>query len=132
MMPREREQRPRLLIADDDATLAQTMRDILEEEFSVEVARDGSEAIDRVRASQPDVLVIDAEMPHLDGYAACRALRCDPQTADLPIIMVTGRTEPGAVVAAFEAGATDYLAKPFSLSQLRARTTTCLMRRRAS
>lgn len=124
--------RPRLLIAEDDATLAETMRDVLEEDFSVDVARDGNEAIARARANQPDVLVIDVRMPRLDGFAACRALRRDPRTASLPIILVTGHTEPEMATAAFAAGATDYLPKPFSVSQLRARATTCLLRRRAS
>ena len=131
-MPHETEGRPRLLIAEDDAVLAETMRDVLEEDFSVGVASDGSEAVSRAQDEQPDVLVIDARMPHMDGLAACRALRRNPGTADMPIIMVTGDSEPTMMGQAFAAGATDYLQKPFSVSQLRARAATCLMRRRAS
>lgn len=131
-MPQETNWRPRLLIAEDDPTLAETMRDVLEEDFSVDVARDGSEAVARARAYQPDILVMDAQMPRLDGFAACRALRRDPRTAGLPIIMVTGLSRPEAASAAFAAGATDYLQKPFSISQLRARATTWVMRKQAS
>ncbi|MFN8635018.1 MAG: response regulator [Chloroflexota bacterium] len=124
--------RPRLLIAEDDHDLAETMRDVLEEDFAVGVARDGSEAVCRVRAERPDVLVIDARMPRMDGFDACRAIRHDPRTADLPIIVVTGESGAGVAAAAFAAGATDYLPKPFSVSQLRTRARTCLLRHRAS
>ncbi|MCC7372639.1 MAG: response regulator [Chloroflexi bacterium] len=131
MLP-ETEHRPRLLIADDDPTLAETMREVLEEDFAVEVTSDGSEALARAQQDRPDVLVIDAQMPRMDGLRACRALRRDPRTADLPIIMVTGCTGPEFVREAFAAGVTDYLPKPFSISQLRARATTWLLRQRAS
>ena len=124
--------RPRLLIAEDDAALAETMREVLEEDFSVHVTGNGTSAVSQARTDQPDVLVIDARLPQMDGFEACRVLRLDPATANLPIIMVTGDSAPGLAHAAFEAGATDYMQKPFSISQLRARATTCLMRRRAS
>jgi putative two-component system response regulator len=130
-MSAETDRRPRLLIADDDRALAETMRDVLEEDFAVGLAADGNEAVARARDERPDVLVIDARMPRLDGFDACRALRHDPRTADLPIIMVTGGTEPTLATEAFAAGATDYLPKPFSISQLRSRARTCLLRRLA-
>jgi DNA-binding response OmpR family regulator len=123
--------RPTLLIAEDDQALAETMREGLEEDFTVGVAVDGTDAVARARDACPDVMVLDARMPRMDGFEACRALRLDPRTANLAIIMVTGGTEPALASAAFEAGATDYLSKPFSMSQLRARAQTCLLRRRA-
>jgi CheY-like chemotaxis protein len=131
-MPPEFLHRPRLLIAEDDVALAQTMRDVLEEDFVVQVTHNGAEAIAEARDHRPDVLVIDAQMPHMSGFEACRILRLDPQTADLPIILVTGDAAPSMMHAAFAAGATDFMQKPFSISQLRARATTCLMRRRAT
>jgi len=130
-MPMHAHRRPTLLIAEDDCALAETMREVLAEDFTVKVAADGDDAVAQARSERPDLLVLDAGMPHLDGLGACRALRHDPRTADLPIIMVTGRTEPGHARAAFDAGATDYLPKPFSISQLRSRARTCLLRRRA-
>lgn len=108
------------------------MREVLEEDFTVELATDGREAVQRAHDEHPDVIVIDARMPRMNGFDACRALRRDPRTADLPIIMVTGASEPGTASAAFDAGATDYLPKPFSISQLRARASTWVLRRRAS
>jgi len=76
-------------------------------------------------------MVMDEKMPRLDGLAACRALRDDPMTADLPIIMVTGNSAPDAARAAFAAGASDFLPKPFSISQLRTRARTLLLRSQA-
>jgi two-component system phosphate regulon response regulator PhoB len=129
-MPLNQSERPRLLIAEDDETLAETMRDVLEEDFAVDVATDGDQAVARVRDGRPDVMVIDARMPLMNGFDACRAIRRDLRNADLPIIMVTGGTEPALASVAFDAGATDYLPKPFSISQLRSRARTCLLRRR--
>jgi two-component system, OmpR family, phosphate regulon response regulator PhoB len=120
--------RPRLLIAEDDPSLAEVMREVFEDDFRVDVAADGSEAISQARSGRPDVMVLDAKMPRLDGLAACRAFRRDPATADVPIIMVTASPAPEAARAAFDAGATDYLAKPFSVSQLRSRARTLLLR----
>lgn len=108
------------------------MREVLEEDFAVDVAANGTEAVARARDERPDVVVMDAEMPAMNGLDACRVLRHDPRTADLPIIMVTGGTEPGLASAAFAAGATDYLPKPFSISQLRSRAMTCVLRQKVS
>lgn len=125
------DERPRLLIAEDDRDLAETMREVLEEDFAVDMAVNGTEAVARAHDGHPDVVVMDARMPMMNGLDACRVLRHDPRTADLPIIMVTGGTEPGLASAAFDAGATDYLPKPFSISQLRSRAMTCVLRRQA-
>jgi len=131
-MPTGLDERPRLLIAEDDSDLAETMREVLEEDFAVDVAVNGSEAVALAHEEHPDVVVMDARMPKMNGFEACRALRDNPETADLPIIMVTGGTEPELASAAFDAGATDYLPKPFSISQLRSRARTCLLRRLVS
>ena len=120
--------RPCILIAEDDQSLAETMRDVLEEDFAVETAADGQEALSVARRVHPDVMVLDARMPRLDGLSACRKLREDPATADVPIILVTGEDPATAASQAFDAGATDFLPKPFSISQLRARATVCAMR----
>ncbi len=124
--------RPCILIAEDDQSLAETMRDVLEEDFAVETAADGQEALSVARRVHPDVMVLDARMPRLDGLSACRKLREDPATADVPIILVTGEDPATAAPQAFDAGATDFLPKPFSISQLRSRARTCLLRRRVS
>ena len=124
--------RPRLLIAEDDVTLAAAMRNVLEEDFAVHVTCNGTDTVAQARHQRPDILVMDARMPQMDGLEACRALREDPGTADLPIIMVTGDSGQAMVGAAFAAGATDFMQKPFSISHLRARAVTHVMRSRAS
>jgi DNA-binding response OmpR family regulator len=124
--------RPRLLLAEDDPSLAALMREILQDDFCVDLAADGRQALKLAHDGLHDVMVLDARMPHMDGFAACRALRRDPTTADLPIIMVTGNCGPESAAAAFDAGATDYLQKPFSISQLRSRARMLLLRRQVS
>jgi len=127
-MSLEMQARPRLLIADDDHDLAETMREVLEEDFAVDVTENGSDAVALALDERPDIVLMDARMPKMSGLEACRELRHDPRTADLPIIMVTGGSEPGLASAAFDAGATDYLPKPFTVSQLRSRAMTCVLR----
>lgn len=131
-MQQQTNDRPRLLIAEDDAALGDMMVAALEDAFSVDLATDGSDALDKVRAARPDVILLDGKMPRMGGLAACRALRADPATRDLPVLFVTGDDGPESAQAAFAAGASDFLAKPFSLAQLRSRAETLLMRRRAS
>jgi DNA-binding response OmpR family regulator len=123
--------RPRVLLAEDDPSLAALMRESLEDDFRVDVAADGTQAVKLAHDGHPDVMVLDARMPRMDGFATCRALRRDPMTADLPIMMVTGSSLPETAAAAFAAGATDYLPKPFSISQFRSRARTLLLRRRS-
>ena len=96
------DERPRLLIAEDDHDLAETMREVLEEDFAVDVAENGSDAVELARDERPDVVVMDARMPKMSGLDACRALRHDPRTADVPIIVVTGGSEPELASAAFD------------------------------
>ena len=131
-MPDSVADRPRLLLAEDDPSLAVLMRESLEDDFRVDVAADGTQALKLAHDGHLDVMVVDARMPRMDGFATCRALRRDPRTADLPIMMVTGSVEPETATAAFAAGATDYLPKPFSVSQLRSRARTLLLRHRSA
>lgn len=122
------QERPRALVADDDSALVELMRDVLREEFTVETATNGSDAMEKARRTRPDIVVVDAVMPEMNGYQTCRALRRRSETASVPIIMVTGKSGPAEARRAFRAGATDYLPKPFSPSQLRARAHVCLLR----
>ena len=120
--------RPRILIADDDRSLLGRMSAILGKDFATVTASNGSDAVEKARRTRPDIIVVDAEMPRMDGYRVCRALRDRAETARVPIIVVTDKTSPSDARDAFAAGASDYLAKPFSISQLRARADTWFMR----
>ena len=123
---RQQPRRRRALIADEDPSVVCLLQRVLVDDFEVTVAANGQAAVDLVGTCQPDAIVLDLEMPVLDGFGACRTIRAaHPQ---IPIVIVSGRTDEDAVRLAFEAGATDYLAKPFTSSQLRARLQACLLR----
>jgi CheY-like chemotaxis protein len=108
--------------------IVELLRDALGDDFRVETASDGGEAVRKAARSHPDVVLVDAAMPKMNGYEACRALREQPETAATPIIMVTGQSSPSDTRRAFRAGATDLVPKPFSVSQLRSRARLWAMR----
>jgi two-component system, OmpR family, response regulator MtrA len=121
-----RSSRRRALIADEDPSVVWLLRRVLADDFDVTVAENGVTAVELAASTQPDVILLDLEMPILDGFGACRMIRA--AYPRLPIVIVSGRTDEDAVRLAFEVGATDYLTKPFTSSQLRARLQACLLR----
>ena len=101
-----------VLIVDDDPVVRSLMRDALEDEgFAVDEAEDGVEALMACAADVPALFVVDAVMPRMDGFALCRELRRRPATAHLPILMATGLDDHASIAKAYEAGATDFIAK---------------------
>jgi two-component system response regulator MprA len=121
-------QRMRILVVDDERAVRESLRRALElEGYEVELAEDGQEALDRVAAApEPDALVLDVLMPVLDGLEACRRLR--RAGSRLPVLMLTAKAEIGDRVAGLDAGADDYLTKPFALEELLARLRALLRR----
>ncbi len=114
--------RATVLIADDSPTVRALVRFELETAgYAVVEAADGQEALTVARAGGVDVVLLDVEMPVLDGYGAIVALKGDPETAELPVVFLTGRAEGGDVVEALRLGAQDYLCKPPQTSELLAR-----------
>lgn len=121
--------RPTILVVDDEPMARETLRDLLEaHDYRVVSAADAEEAFDRLH--QADLILLDAMLPGTDGWTICREIkeRIDPL---LPIIMVTARTAPEDVVRTFEAGADDYIPKPFQVAELRARIDSRLRAHRA-
>ena len=119
----------RVLMADDDDSIATVVKTALRlDGFELIRARDGEEALQLARAADVDLILLDVQMPLLDGFAVCRALRADPALAAIPIIMLTGQRDPEDLQAGFAEGATDYITKPFAVAQLRARVRTWLAR----
>jgi len=116
----------RALVADEDPTMVWLLQRTLAADFDVTVAENGQRAVDLASVTDPDVVLLDLTMPVLNGVEACRQIRAALPKA--PILIVSGHTDQASVVDAFAAGATDYVIKPFSLSQLRARVRACLMR----
>jgi len=114
------------LIADEDPTVVLLLQRALADDFDVTVAENGQRAVELAASAQPDIILLDLGMPVLDGFGACRQIRAAwPQ---VPIVIISGHTDAGSVRTAFEVGATDYLTKPFTPSQLRARLRACLLR----
>jgi two-component system response regulator MprA len=117
----------RILVVDDDRAVRESLRRSLAfNGYQVELAADGHEALDAVAAQRPDAMVLDVMMPRLDGLEVCRRLR---GTGDaLPILVLTARDAVADRVAGLDAGADDYLAKPFALEELLARLRALLRR----
>jgi two-component system response regulator MprA len=117
----------RILIADDDRAIREALSRALSlEGYDVVQAADGASALQLIESSQPDVAVLDVMMPNVDGLTVCRVLRAERNR--IPILMLTARTETPDRVAGLDAGADDYLPKPFDLDELLARLRA-LMRR---
>jgi sigma-B regulation protein RsbU (phosphoserine phosphatase) len=116
-----------VLIADDDR-IARRMLGLLlgNKGFTLEYAETGADALNRARALKPDLLLLDVNMPDLDGFEICKALRADPAVAEMPIIMITALTDRDARLRGIEAGADDFISKPFDKVELAARVTTVL------
>src|SRR4029453_17382404 len=125
----EREQ-PVVLAADDDEDILELIAFRLERSgYTVLQARDGQEALELARTSKPDLAVLDVMMPKIDGFELTRRLREDDLTTRMPIILLTARTQEADVKRGFDAGADDYIRKPFSPQELRARVQAILGRR---
>ena len=121
--------KPTILVVEDEAPLLTLLRYNLEKQgFRVEEAADGQEALLRVAEARPDLVLLDWMLPALSGIEVCRQLRRRPGTRDLPIIMVTARTEDQDAVRALDTGADDYIAKPFAMEALLARIRALLRR----
>ncbi len=120
----------RILAVEDDERIRSAVKLALEDEgWTVDEAESGEEAIDIFQRSSPDVVLIDIMLPGIDGFELCRTLR---KTSDVPVVMVTARNDTHDVVAGLEAGADDYLTKPFAPKELSARIRALLRRIRPS
>ncbi len=118
-----------LVVDDDDAVRKLVKKYFTDSGFSVVITDNGSEGLLLVREFQPDLVLVDAEMPGLDGYSVCRVLRKEAATRHIPVIIMSGaRIDDKDVLSGFEGGADDYVLKPFSLPVLMARMQAVLRR----
>jgi signal transduction histidine kinase/PleD family two-component response regulator len=116
----------RILLADDNADMREYVSRLLKERWSVLALEDGARALAAARESPPDLVLTDVMMPNLDGFGVLRALRADERTRHVPVIMLSARAGEESRVEGLEAGADDYLVKPFSARELIARVSTHL------
>jgi DNA-binding response OmpR family regulator len=121
---------PLILIADDDQDILALVSFRLERAgYEVVQARNGEEAVQVALARRPDLAVIDVMMPRIDGYEATRQLRQHEETSRMPIILLTARVQEEDIARGFDAGADDYVKKPFSPQELGSRVQAVLGRR---
>ncbi len=126
-MFRPRSSRPLILLVDDDPFQSEVASYIAEElDCDFEFALSGTEALAKVAQRAPDVVLLDVKMDDLSGYEVCRRIKTLPETADTQVLFVTARTEEEDLLKGFEALANDYLTKPFSARELKARTKNAL------
>lgn len=123
-------QRPLVLVADDDPDILALVAFRLEKAgYDVVQAADGEEALRIAREQSPDLAILDVMMPRLTGDEVTRRIRADDATREMPVILLTARVQEADVARGFEAGADDYIKKPFSPQELRARVQAILGRR---
>jgi CheY-like chemotaxis protein len=121
----------KVLLVDDEDSLRKVMKDLLERDgYIVTEARDGVQALDQVDRVGPDIIVLDLNLPGLDGYGVLSHLRSRPATASIPVIVLTAKGDEDNEVRVFELGADDFLTKPFRARALSARLEAVLGRRR--
>jgi len=118
-----------ILVVEDDGDIQELLEYTLQNSgYQVDVTERGEEALELVRENGPALMVLDLMLPGLDGIEVCRRVKDDEQTASLPVIILTARGEEEDVIAGFEAGADDYITKPFSPKVLAARVAAVLRR----
>jgi two-component system, OmpR family, KDP operon response regulator KdpE len=119
-------EKPKILVVDDEAQIARVLKTTLSARgYSVRTASDGDDALQAIKAWTPDLLITDLRMPNMDGVELCRHLRAK---SGIPIIVLSVRNEERAKVEALDAGADDYVTKPFSVDELLARIRAALRR----
>lgn len=116
----------RILVVDDAMENVQILHGALQDEQEVLFALSGARALELARSQHPDLILVDAVMPDMDGYALCAALRAAPETRDVPVIFVTALKTPEDETRALEAGAADFITKPVNAAVVRARVRTQL------
>ncbi len=114
--------RKKILVVDDSPTALLWQQMLLRNEpFDIITATDGDEGVRVAHAEHPDLVLLDVVMPRMNGFDACRAMRLDPDLRDIPIFLVTTRSEMNSVTAGYESGCTEFVTKPIDKSELLAK-----------
>ncbi len=122
-----------VLVVEDESDVVDLLRyNLSRAGFGVMIANDGVEGLEMARKNRPDIIVLDLMLPRMDGLAVCKALKREPETEQMPIVMLTAKSEPNERVGGLELGADDYVTKPFSPRELVLRVQALLRRLRSS
>ena len=109
----------KILVVDDEVNITQILEfSIGAEGYEVVTAANGEEAIEKARREQPDLIILDVMMPRIDGYEACRILKTNPLTKNIPVVLLTAKGRDIDKRLGYEVGATDYIVKPFGPNKL--------------
>jgi diguanylate cyclase (GGDEF)-like protein len=111
----------KVLVADDDAINRQVLAELLKPDYTVLLAKNGAQALERATRHAPDLILLDVMMPDMDGYEVLRQLRADPQTAQIAVIFISGLDRPEDEANGLKMGVADYIAKPFNATVVLAR-----------
>nr|WP_315228082.1 diguanylate cyclase [uncultured Albidiferax sp.] len=130
-IPEDQISSPTILVVDDDSTVILSLRKMLAAFGDSLFATSGRQALSIACAETPDLILLDVEMPGMDGLEVCRALKAKPETADIPVLFITSHTETGFEEKVFAAGAADYISKPLNPPVVIARVRTHLAYRNA-
>lgn len=124
-------ERPVLLIVDDTITNIELAEEILGSSYELLVAMDGLQALELARDESPDLILMDVMMPVMDGLEACRGMKEDPDTREIPVVFLTALADTEALIRGFQAGGVDYVGKPFHPEELQVRVATHLALKQA-
>ena len=115
--------KPKILIVDDDTDRHLLLNSILNTRFQVSICDQSSQAMDKILATSPDLILSDLQMPNIDGYELCQQIKSNPKTAQIPVIIISSLFETPNKVKAFEVGASDYITYPFDPTEVLARVS---------
>ena len=118
--------RPRILVAEDNREMAAHLASLLHGRYRIRLAADGDEALEHIRDWSPDLVLADVMLPRRDGIDVCRAVKSDPESAGIPVVLLTALTHRDALLRGWEAGADEYLSKPFHPRELVTRVANIL------
>ncbi len=129
IIPQKKATGKKLLMIDDSDQIRWFLRHVFSKEYQVLEARNGEEGVLMARSEMPDLILCDVMMPVKDGFEACREIKSDPKTTQIPIVMLTAKVESEDVIKGIESGADDYITKPFDVEILRSKVHSMLRRR---
>ncbi len=129
IIPQKKATGKKLLMIDDSDQIRWFLRHVFSKEYQVLEARNGEEGVQVAKSEMPDLILCDVMMPIKDGFEACREIKSDPKTTQIPVVMLTAKVESEDVIKGIESGADDYITKPFDVEILRSKVHSMLRRR---